>query len=55
MRIASRGSWTTTMGLLDINLWLALALGSHVHHAAAKVWFEGATNSGCRFCRSPSA
>ncbi len=39
------------MFLPDINLWLALAFESHVHHGAAKIWFEGATNAGCCFCR----
>ena len=29
------------MFLADVNVWLALAFQSHVHHAAAKAWFEG--------------
>lgn len=28
------------MFLPDVNLWLALAFESHVHHAAARSWFE---------------
>ena len=51
MLIALPSSWTTTMFLPDINLWLALAFELHVHHAAAKNWFDGATNDGCCFCR----
>ena len=39
------------MFLPDINLWLALAFESHVHHGGAKNWFDGATNDGCCFCR----
>jgi predicted nucleic acid-binding protein len=39
------------MFLPDINLWLALAFESHVHHAAAKGWFEGLTSERCSFCR----
>ena len=39
------------MFLPDINLWLALAFESHVHHAAAKDWFEGLSGEGCAFCR----
>jgi uncharacterized protein len=51
MQIVSRSSWTTTMCIPDIHLWLALAFESHVHHVAAKTCFEGATNAGCYFCR----
>ncbi len=39
------------MFLPDINLWLALAFESHVHHAAARAWFEGSAGEGCSFCR----
>jgi toxin-antitoxin system PIN domain toxin len=39
------------MFLPDINLWLALAFQSHVHHAVAKDWFEGLTSERCSFCR----
>jgi uncharacterized protein len=41
----------TRMFLPDINLWLALAFESHVHHAAAKGWFEGLASERCSFCR----
>jgi uncharacterized protein len=39
------------MFLPDINLWLALAFESHIHHAAASHCFEGLLNDGCTFCR----
>jgi toxin-antitoxin system PIN domain toxin len=39
------------MFLPDINLWLALAFESHVHHAAARGWFEGSPDGPCSFCR----
>jgi uncharacterized protein len=26
--------------LIDVNVWVALALAGHVHHAAARAWFE---------------
>src|SRR5579859_4650217 len=28
------------MTLCDVNVWLALALSRHVHHAAAYAWFD---------------
>jgi uncharacterized protein len=40
------------MHLPDVNVWLALAFGSHVHHPAAKTWFDGLPNDAvCFFCR----
>jgi toxin-antitoxin system PIN domain toxin len=40
------------MFLPDVNLWLALAFESHIHHVAAKAWFDGvADNENCAFCR----
>jgi uncharacterized protein len=40
------------MLLLDINAWLALAFDSHVHHPAAKAWFDALPNDAtCYFCR----
>ena len=39
------------MYLPDVNVWLALAFESHVHHQAAKGWFETAGEEGCAFCR----
>jgi toxin-antitoxin system PIN domain toxin len=38
------------MFLLDVNVWLALAFDSHVHHSAAKNWYN-ATSETCYFCR----
>jgi hypothetical protein len=38
--------------LADVNLWLALAFESHVHHASAAAWFRGlASTDSCAFCR----
>jgi len=40
------------MFLLDINVWLALAFGTHAHHASAKRWFDGLrVGERCFFCR----
>src|SRR5438309_1439873 len=39
------------MFLPDINVWLALAFESHIHHVRAKSWFESASENGCSFCR----
>ena len=40
------------MKLLDVNIWLALALSGHTHHRAARAWLdsEETTVSVC-FCR----
>ena len=37
--------------LPDVNVWLALAFDAHVHHPAAKIWFDGLTDEVCLFCR----
>jgi toxin-antitoxin system PIN domain toxin len=40
------------MYLADINVWLALTFDSHVHHPAAKQWFDGLVwGDICFFCR----
>jgi toxin-antitoxin system PIN domain toxin len=39
------------MLLPDVNVWLALTFDSHVHHPAAKSWFDGLTTELCFFCR----
>ena len=39
------------MLLPDVNVWLALTFDSHVHHVAAKTWFDGLSNEVCFFCR----
>jgi uncharacterized protein len=42
----------TKMFLPDVNLWLALAFESHVHHSAAKAWFDGLSDGdACGFYR----
>lgn len=37
--------------LVDANVWLALSAGSHVHHTAARDWFDGQLDGACAFCR----
>jgi|SRR5579871_444627 len=37
--------------LLDVNVWLALALDRHVHHEVAKAWFGELDIEGAAFCR----
>lgn len=40
------------MHLPDVNVWLALTFDSHVHHPAAKVWFDNLPiGVVCFFCR----
>jgi uncharacterized protein len=40
------------MHLLDVNVWLALSFSSHIHHLAAKSWFDSLPpGSVCNFCR----
>lgn len=40
------------MILPDINVWLALAFESHMHHASAKLWFDAIPDSEVvAFCR----
>jgi toxin-antitoxin system PIN domain toxin len=39
--------------LFDSNIWLALALSTHAHHAVAREWFEAVeTTSSVFFCRA---
>ena len=41
------------MHLCDSNVWLALALSRHAHHAAAREWFEAVHDpSSVLFCRA---
>ena len=40
------------MLLPDVNVWLALTFDSHVHHPAAKLWFDALSGELCLFCRS---
>lgn len=40
------------MNLCDSNIWLALALSKHVHHARARRWFEAVDEAASvAFCR----
>jgi predicted nucleic acid-binding protein len=39
------------MLLPDVNVWLALTFDSHIHHSAAKRWFDVLSNEVCFFCR----
>jgi toxin-antitoxin system PIN domain toxin len=37
--------------LPDVNVWLALTVAEHVHHAAATQWFEAPEHQRIAFCR----
>lgn len=39
------------ISLADANVWLALAVESHVHHQAAKSWFDSQPTNSSAFCR----
>jgi len=39
------------ISLVDANVWLALAVDGHIHHAAAVAWFDGQVEGTCAFCR----
>jgi toxin-antitoxin system PIN domain toxin len=40
------------MHLPDINVWLALSFGSHIHHPSAQTWFDNLPEGSlCFFCR----
>jgi uncharacterized protein len=39
------------MLLPDGNVWLALTFDSHIHHPAAKNWFDALSGQVCFFCR----
>jgi len=39
------------MFLPDVNVWLALTFDSHIHHPAAKNWFDALSGEVCFFCR----
>ena len=39
------------VSLVDANVWLALAVDAHFHHATARAWFEGQPDESCAFCR----
>ena len=35
----------------DVNVWLALTYGGHIHHATAASWLGGLTDASLYFCR----
>ena len=37
--------------LVDANVWLAIAVEAHIHHAVAAPWFDGQSQGTCAFCR----
>ena len=37
--------------LPDVNVWIAFAVGIHVHHSVAKRWFDEVVSDGLAFCR----
>ena len=37
--------------LPDVNLWLALSFGDHIHHASARRYWYGASAARIAFCR----
>jgi toxin-antitoxin system PIN domain toxin len=39
------------ISLVDANVWLAIAVDGHVHHAAAVRWFDAQAEGTCAFCR----
>ena len=39
------------ISLVDANVWLAIAVDAHIHHAAAASWFDGQAEGTCAFCR----
>jgi predicted nucleic acid-binding protein len=39
------------MNLPDVNFWIAISFGSHVHHGSAKAWMQQAGKQSCCLCR----
>jgi toxin-antitoxin system PIN domain toxin len=39
------------ISLVDANVWLAIAVDGHIHHAAVSSWFDGQAEDACAFCR----
>jgi len=37
--------------LLDVNVWIALAVGFHRHHSIARQWEEQLSDESLAFCR----
>ncbi len=42
---------STKSYLADVNVWIALAYGRHVHHDAVRRWFDGLPTESALFCR----
>ena len=40
-----------TISLPDVNIWIALAAGGHVHHVPACNWFTAQPDGSVAFCR----
>ena len=38
--------------LTDVNVWVALALAGHIHHAIARQWFQESETDLILFCRT---
>lgn len=41
----------TKLSFPDINVWVALAVESHVHHPSARTWWDADYSEGISFCR----
>jgi uncharacterized protein len=41
----------TSLSFPDVNVWLALLLGDHVHRPSARAWWESSTAESIVFCR----
>lgn len=39
------------ISLVDANVWLAIAVDGHIHHAAAVMWFDSQAEGTSAFCR----
>ncbi len=39
------------ISLVNANIWLAIAVDGHTHHAAAASWFDVKAENTCAFCR----
>lgn len=42
---------TLTIYLADVNIWVALSLAGHTHHAEARRWFDEEATIAVSFCR----
>ena len=39
------------ISLPDVNIWIALAAGGHIHHVPARNWFTAQPDASIAFCR----